>query len=192
MRRLRPNSWSHWSATGLPVRRGFPESGVAVHSAFAHEGAARDPIVRLKYDGLRWLAAPAAAMMLRGVAELPRRGDLILPLPLAPSRLRQRGFNQSELIAARVCRATGAKLSRALSRSDDRPPQVGLGAGARRANALGAYRCGELASHSGKIWLLDDVVTTGSTMDAASAAVRLLTGFLPHAGLTVTYRPPET
>lgn len=118
--------------------------------------------------------------------ELPGRGDLIVPLPLGRRRARERGYNQSALMASALARLTGARTACLLER-EDRPPQVGLTGAERRKNMEGAFRVRRLPPCAGRIWLLDDVVTTGSSMDNAAKALAEASA-APHAGITLTYR----
>lgn len=118
--------------------------------------------------------------------ELPGKGDLIVPLPLGRRRARERGFNQSALIASALARITGARTADMLER-EDRPPQVGLTGLERRKNMEGAFRVRRRPPGAGRIWLLDDVVTTGSTMDNAAKALEEASA-APCAGITLTYR----
>jgi ComF family protein len=95
--------------------------------------------------------------------------ELIVPIPLYPKRLRERGFNQSALLAL----ATGRKFdARALERIRDTPPQAGLKADARRKNLAGAFWANPDRVRGRHVVLIDDVVTTGATVEAASLELR--------------------
>jgi len=114
-----------------------------------------------------------ADSLLEVVDDLPQA---LVPMPLHPARLRQRGFNQAGEIASWVGRRLALPLlEAALLRSRAGPPQSTLGAAARRANVRGAFtvseRGGPLPRH---VALLDDVLTTGAT--AGEAARALLAG----------------
>jgi ComF family protein len=105
-------------------------------------------------------------------------GDLegvaaVIPIPLSPGRLRERGFNQAELIARAVAREMGLPLRRrVLKKTKERPPQAGLSAAARRANARSAYRARLPRALRGKpLLLVDDVLTTGATAESAARAL---------------------
>lgn len=96
---------------------------------------------------------------------------LLLPVPLHPARLRQRGFNQSLELARRVARAGGGRLLPGLAqRVRATPSQTGLDARARRRNLRGAFRVAGRAP--AQITLIDDVMTTGATVDALARALR--------------------
>lgn len=179
--RLYPN-------TRATVVRGN-RSGVLVHSPFLHAGSARELVIGLKFRGRRDLGRLAADLM-TGAGSVPpdAGGWVIVPVPLCRARLRQRGYNQAEEIASALARAHGASVSRCLSR-EDRPPQTGLSAALRRSNVKGAFRNGRETVPAGvPILLVDDVVTTGSTLDEAASFLEAAGGDVAGA-LTLTYRP---
>ena len=99
--------------------------------------------------------------------------DLVLPLPLHPSRLRTRGFNQSLEIARPVARALGLPIDPILlTRTRATPPQADLPFKERARNVRGAFECaGDLAGR--RILLVDDVMTTGSTLREAARILQL-------------------
>lgn len=133
-------------------------------------------IARFKFhDGLDLSAALAAllcgAWRRRGLAP----PDLLLPVPLAARRLRERGYNQSWEIARRVARALGvAADSGLLLRSRDTPHQLDLPPDRRAANVRGAFAVEPRRAHrlAGRaVALVDDVLTTGATLDEAARAL---------------------
>lgn len=98
--------------------------------------------------------------------------DLLIPMPLHPAKLRERGFNQSLLFAAGLSRRMKIPLLKnACRRVRDTPPQSGLPWDERRKNVRNAFAC--VADLSGKhVVLVDDVLTTGASMNALADAVR--------------------
>jgi ComF family protein len=99
------------------------------------------------------------------------RPDLVVPIPLHPRRLRERGFNPACELARAIARPARLRLGAdALARLRDTPSQTGLERAARRRNVRGAFA----ARHAvpARIWLVDDVVTTGSTLAEAARALR--------------------
>ena len=129
----------------------------------------------LKFGGRRRLAGvlgrrAGERLVASGVLE---GASALVPVPLSRRRRRERGFNQAELIAHGVSRASGVPLSsRVLWKMGERPPQSGLSAGARRRNAAGVYRAKLPQALRGRdLLLVDDVLTTGATAEAASRAL---------------------
>ena len=130
-------------------------------------------IQRIKYGGnialVDWAgAALAAAVRARLTHRDPcLRPQRIVALPLSASRQRERGFNQAGEIAARVARATALPVFAPLVRVRAGPPQAALPWTARRANVRGAFAArGDV--RGARIALVDDVMTTGSTLAEAS------------------------
>ena len=126
---------------------------------------------RFKYANKRYLAADLAAL---AMSALPPdlRVDLVVPVPLTPSRERQRGYNQGRLLATEVARRLDLQLDcDVLIRQRDTPPQTSLPRARRLDNVRGAFRA--LRKLSGaRILLVDDVTTTGATIEAATRALR--------------------
>ena len=99
-------------------------------------------------------------------------GDAVLPLPLAPQRLRERGYNQAEEIARVVARRLGRPLlRRALLRVRHCATQQGLRLAQRRRNVRGAFAATPAVAGL-HLLVVDDVLTSGSTLDQAAAALR--------------------
>lgn len=139
-----------------------------IHAAFAYEGPARKLIHRLKYESVRQAAIPLAGHMLF----LPSgEEEIIVPVPTDPKRERKRGFNQSVLLAQHIAGELGMPMELALERVDARRPQTGLSMKERRENLKGCMKAGQ--SVSGKrVLLVDDVCTTGATLEEAAQALR--------------------
>jgi ComF family protein len=129
-----------------------------------------------KYEDLRVLAGPLGKLMARGwtVLKPPATDfDVIVPIPLHPSRQRKRGYNQALLLARELGRRLEKPVEeKSLVRTRHTRPQVDLDASARYANVKGAFRCtgGSLAGK--RVLLVDDVFTSGATLRAATAALR--------------------
>ncbi len=140
-----------------------------------YDGAARDLVHRLKYGDRAELSRAMAAMMSRAGAELVAEADLVVPVPLHRWRLWGRRFNQAMLLAQAVAAPAGLPCEPLLLRRVKRTlPQVGLSRAQRAQNLQGAFRCppsahGVLEGRS--VLLVDDVLTTGATANAASRAL---------------------
>jgi ComF family protein len=125
-------------------------------------------------QGLKFRRRLASADFLaRALLAGPRpAGDVVVPVPLAPARLRERGFNQSVEIARPLARALALPLDvERLVRVRDTPPQSRLPWRARQGNVRNAFACGADFAGSAVI-VVDDVMTTGATLDAVARALK--------------------
>ena len=130
-------------------------------------------ILRLKYRPDRKLAGIFAGW-LDGIQGPCRSGEeeVVIPIPLASVRLKQRGYNQVELVTAALASMRGQPhRPQALRRIRDTSSQVGLDPGARRRNVAGAFQANGRSVESKVVLLLDDIVTTGATLLSASEAL---------------------
>jgi ComF family protein len=141
-----------------------------------YEGGLRTAIHELKFRGRRRVAAQLARRLWeqRSARALFDDETVLVPVPLHPRRLRERGFNQSELVARELARLAGCRLcAQALVRRRATPAQTGLSAAARRTNVAGAFvvrRHGAIAGRT--VVLVDDVFTTGATALACARALK--------------------
>ena len=160
------------------MRAGSIPPFAACCAAVAYQGDVEDWIHRFKYPRRGWRGLdPAPLGVIRQlVLEASRRApgpppDRIVPVPLHPRRLRERGFNPAALLARWIARERRCRFDAALLRRvRDTPSQTGLDRRARRANMRGAFQA--RGRSPGVIWLVDDVVTTGSTLVEAARALR--------------------
>ncbi len=158
------------SACGRCIRH--PPPFVSSHAPLLYEPPFSRLIGEFKFRHRLHLTASLSALFCSTLpADLPRP-DLLLPVPLHPDRLRERGFNQSLELARRIAGELDLELDwRALRRVRATPPQSRLDRRARRSNLHAAFSAdgGVKGCH---IALLDDVITTGATVTAASLALR--------------------
>ncbi|MFI5282388.1 MAG: ComF family protein [Candidatus Dormibacterales bacterium] len=144
-----------------------------LRSAAVYEGPIEAAIHRFKYQGWRHLADPLALLVAERLTVEGLAAGWALAVPLHSSRLRQRGFNQAELLARELRRrlALAAPPGR-LVRTRATPPQVGHDRLWRLSNVKDAFswRGEHLAGRS--ILIVDDVATTGATLDACASALR--------------------
>ncbi len=138
------------------------------------DGPARTLVHRLKYGDRLELARTMGGWMARAGGELLEQADLLVPVPLHRGRLARRRFNQAALLGARLSALSGVPLDvAALARVKPTPPQVGLTRPQRAANVQGAFRVPpEALGLRGKaVVLVDDVLTSGATVNAAARAL---------------------
>jgi competence protein ComFC len=142
-------------------------------AAFAFEGVLRLAVHQLKYQHLRGLAPLLAASLHAEVETRLPEADLIVPIPLHPARLRERGFNQSALLARQLSKLTAIPLSEtALRRTRQHPSQArAANLMERQVNVRGAFRADDIPPGC-RLILVDDVATSGATLNAAAAALK--------------------
>ena len=137
------------------------------------DGPARRLVHRLKYSDRGELAAPMGAWMARAGADVLAEADAITPVPLHARRLWTRRFNQAAALGREIARRAGKPFEPALLRRVKATrSQVGLSREQRVQNMQGAFRAATAASVQGRrIALVDDVLTSGATANAAARAL---------------------
>ena len=171
-----PLEWGELGFCGAcaPLLERLP-SGPAL---YGYGGPLAQGLRKLKYDGRTDLVEPLSALLLEASPAHAGRVDVVVPVPLHPSRQRRRGYNQTALVAEPLARALGAPFAeRALRRIRPSPPQASLPENQRATNVLGAFVADaavlrrHCASPGPRVLLVDDVRTTGATLQAASGAL---------------------
>lgn len=134
----------------------------------AYDGALRCIVHALKYDGRRSVAPRLGALMRESGRGVLRDADGVVPVPLHPRRQRERGFNQAADLAVHL----GVPVVHALRRTRPTVSQVALPADDRRANVRGVFAIARRAPVRGsRLVLVDDVSTTGATLEACAEAL---------------------
>jgi len=134
----------------------------------------RQAIHQLKYRNVRALAAPLAKLLKDYLVTNPVPGELLVPVPLHQKRLRERGYNQSSLLAWELGKLTNLTvIDDRLIRQRHTPPQARTSnVDERRSNVAGAFVCRDDKLRDKQILLIDDVSTSGTTLDACAAALK--------------------
>ena len=160
-----------------PACRRRPPSAVDVaRSAGEYDGALRHIIHAFKYDGRRSLASPLGELLREAGGDLLKEASCAVPVPMHPWRRLYRGFNQAADLAA----ALPLPVVHALWRRRMTAPQTGLSAGGRHRNVRGAFRLSPLLRRrvmqtmiaNRIVVLVDDVRTTGATLDACAHVLK--------------------
>lgn len=152
-------------------------SYVACRSIFGFEGTLRIAVHGLKYEGRVEIASLLAHEMIEGlVRDHPEHEEwpleAVLAVPLHPAREAERGYNQARLLARPLADQWGLPLlDDALWRVRDTRPQLGLNAQDRRQNVSDAFQADEWLVNGLAVLLVDDVRTTGATLESCSAAL---------------------
>lgn len=156
-----------------------------LRSALAYEGATEAAIRRFKYEGWRRLAGPLAELLAERLVVEGLSARWVVAVPLHPQRRRERGFNQADLLASELrSRLSALRPPGELVRTRPTPPQVGRDRRGRHENVRDAFawRGPPLAGQA--LIVVDDVATTGATLDACAAALRTA-GCGPVTGVSV-------
>jgi ComF family protein len=144
-----------------------------IRSVALFEGPLREAIHCFKYDYMRELAEPLAGLLIDFLQKGGIGCDVILPVPLHRRRLRERGYNQAAVLAERLGQEVGIPLEcEALYRNRHTASQTGLSSGERTSNVAGAFSCVDARLAGARVLLIDDVCTTGATLEACSIALK--------------------
>ena len=156
-----------------------------MRSAVAYEGPIEVAVHRFKYQGWRRLAEPLALLLAERLIVEGVAARTVMAVPLHPSRMRQRGFNQAELLAGELRKSLMlAAPPGVLARTRATPPQVGHDRRWRLENVRDAFEWRGPRIEGESILLVDDVATTGATLDACASALRAA-GSGPVTGVSI-------
>lgn len=145
---------------------------------FEQDVRVREAIHLLKYGGAETIAGRFGLSIAKKIVNDTKLSmcDTIAPVPLHPARRRERGYNQSELIARSICETLRINhVPGLLVRVRQTQTQTSFDAEGRRVNVLGAFRLGKIDSsevEGKKILLVDDVITTGSTIKECARTLK--------------------
>lgn len=174
-----PSAYLCEDCAALLCPAGIAGVDMPVHAALILDGPARTLLHRFKYDGHTGVARLLAEHMTPAVTALQLPGCWLVPVPLHAWRRWRRGYDQATLLArALAARLPEAHVLPALRRRRRTAPQVGLDGEARRRNLVGAFEV-VVPQPLLRRWpcvLVDDVVTTGTTLGEAARALRLRGG----------------
>lgn len=157
----------------LPWRR--PPAGrlsvLPLWAAFAYDGGARALVHALKYRGLMGVAATMGAQIAATAPALLLDGFTLVPVPLHPARLKKRGYNQAALLAHEIGGRRGCPVLDCLERTGDAGTQVGRDRLERLTALEGTVRMREGIDPPERAVIVDDVSTTGATLDVCAQAL---------------------
>lgn len=166
---------------GQPIEQGASAHGcrqsaaplVAIHAVGVHAGPLRKAVHALKYSGRHGVAATLAALLAPNLAAYVAAGDLLAPVPLHPERERERGYNQAAILARELAFLVPLELEpAALRRTRATAQQASLSGARRQANVRNAFEARPDLVRGRRIWLLDDVSTTGATLRECAGELR--------------------
>lgn len=146
-----------------------------VEGVCAYDDLSRQAVVTLKFAGRSGVARGMASLMVERYRNAMELKDwLVVPVPLHPKRQKERGFNQSQLLAENICKETGLIMEeKALRRIRNTKPQSSLAHGYERTtNLKDAFQADQKLVEGRHILLIDDVATTGHTLAECAKALR--------------------
>jgi ComF family protein len=157
-----------------------------IRSSYRFEGVIRQAIHQFKYRNLRSLATPLAQLISNYLKSYPIPGDILIPVPIHKRRMRERGYNQSLLLAKKLGKLTDLPaIENCLVRRIQSPPQArSASVEERHSNVAYAFVCNDSLINGRQVLLIDDVATSGATLDACAKALKA-TGASSVWGLTL-------
>lgn len=145
-----------------------------IRSPYIFNGVIRRAVHELKYRNLRAIAVTLAGLLYDYLKENPLPGDVLVPVPLHPKRLRERGYNQSGLLSKELGYLTGIPVigdclvREQLGQSQARTSSVFE----RRSNVSGVFSCRDERLRGKRVLLIDDVATSGATLNSCAGVMK--------------------
>lgn len=145
-----------------------------IRSVSPFEGIVRQAILELKYHNLKAISATLAQLLADYLKINPLPAEVLVPVPLHPKRLRERGYNQSGLLTYELGRLNGLPVvDNCLYRHKNSPPQARtITAEERWRNVAGAFGCSDDRLKGRGVIVIDDVCTSGATLEACAVALK--------------------
>ena len=145
-----------------------------IRSPYRFEETIRKAVHQLKYQNLRAVSFCLAGLLADYLQSDPLPGEIIVPVPLHPRRLRERGYNQSGLLARGLGKIINLPVvENCLVRVKEAPPQVKTSNIAeRRKNVIDAFMCRDEKLRDKQVILIDDVCTSGATLESCGIALK--------------------
>ena len=145
-----------------------------IRSPFRFDGIIREAIHQLKYRNLRALVVPLAELLQNYLINVSIPGEVLVPVPLHKRKLRERGYNQSQLLARELGKLINLPVvDDCLTRQKHAPPQARTSTiDERRTNVANAFACNDHRLCDKQVLLIDDVATSGATLDACASTLK--------------------
>lgn len=156
----------------------FMKPQLGVYSASVYEGVIKTSLHRFKFQKRKNLAEPLGILLVKYLSQTlnfnMKEIEGIIPVPLHPKRLRERGYNQVELLARVISKYFERPVISVLERIKNTHPQFDLPREGRRENIKGAFRVADHRPvYNRRLLLLDDIYTTGSTMTECCKTLKI-------------------
>jgi ComF family protein len=158
----------------------------SIRSPFEFDGAMRKTVHEFKYRNLRAISGQLAQLLAEYLSDHPIDYDVIVPVPLHPKRLRERGYNQAGLLSGDLSKLTGVPVNDTslIRRVYNVQQAKTAGLAERHKNVIGIFSIIDVDLHQKKVLLIDDVTTSGATLNACAAVLKA-SGVYSVRGLTL-------
>jgi competence protein ComFC len=159
---------------GCPGCAGWPGVIDGIRAPFLFDGVMRTAIHEFKYRNLKALAPLLSGLLYKYYTASPVPGDVLVPVPVHRHRLKERGYNQSALLARNLGKLSGLPVvTDCLVRLKHAPPQArSAGIEARQRNVAGAFTCRDGRLRGKHVILIDDVSTSGATLNTCAGVLK--------------------